>query len=289
MHARPLSIAALVLTLLAALAPPLAAAQRDGNPLIARGIEEYDDLRFGEALQTFSAALVRTGNTQAERIQIYQYLAYTYLALEREEEAAGAFRSVLALQPDFEPSSDLSPRFRAFFSDVRARWESDGRPGIPAPAPVAIAHRSPAQANRGESVDLSATLADTDGRVATLVLAYRHGSDAVFRRIECTRGADDALHATIPGDDVSPPLVEYYFEALGAGGLPVAARGDVAAPLRIAVPEPGADVTTEAWFWALLGGSAAVVGVAIALGVFFGTMGGGGGENQGTLVITIGD
>ena len=282
-----LLVCSLTLALSLASGPATACAQ-DGNPLIARGVEEYDDLRFQEALQTFSAALVRTGNTAAQRVTIYQYLAYTYLALGREEEAGGAWQYMLGLAPDAEPSSDLSPRFREFFAAVRTRWEAAGRPGVPAPAPVEIQHRSPAQADRGSEVELSAELVDGDGRVSSLVLAYRQGSDAVFRRVECQRREDGAYYATIPGDDVRPPLVEYYFEAVDAGGLPVAARGDVAAPLRIAVPEPGADVTTEAWFWVLLGGSAAVVAGAIALGVFFGTMGGGAGE-QGTLVITIGD
>ena len=90
---------------------PRADAQR-GNPLIERGIGEYDDLRFEEALQTLSAALVRTGNTAEQQGQIYRYLALTYLALDREEEAAGAWRSMLAIDPGQEASSDISERLR---------------------------------------------------------------------------------------------------------------------------------------------------------------------------------
>lgn len=267
---------------------PRADAQRGGNPLIERGIGEYDDLRFEEALQTLSAALVRAGNTAEQQGQIYRYLALTYLALDREEEAAGAWRSMLAIDPGQEASSDLSPRFREFFGRVREQWEAEGRPGRAPPAPVTISHRSPPQANRGEEVELSAQLDDPSGRVASLVLAYRQGTSAVFRRVDTTRQGDEYV-ATIPASDVSPPLVEYYFEAVDAGGLPVASRGDVAAPLRIAVPAPGGDVTSEAWFWIAIGGGAAVVAGAIILGVVLGTQGGDPANPQGTLVITIND
>jgi hypothetical protein len=263
--------------------PAVALAQ--GNPLIARGVSEYEDLRFEEALQTLSAALVRAGNTQQQQAQIYRYLALTYLALDREEEASGAWRSMLAIEPEHQADTDLSPRFREFFAEVRTRWEADGRPGQPPPAPVSIQHRSPPQADRESEVRLSAQVQDPSGRVAGLVLAYRQGTSAVFRRVDTTRDGEDYV-ATIPGSDVRPPLVEYYFEAVDAGGLPVASRGDVAAPLRIAVPAPGGDVTQEPLFWVGIGGGAALVAGAIILGVVLGTQGSGG---QGTLVITISD
>ncbi|MCZ7682713.1 MAG: hypothetical protein M5U28_29525 [Sandaracinaceae bacterium] len=83
---------ACVLALAASSASP-ALAQR--NPLIARGQQEYDELRFEEALQTLSAALVRSGNSRQQQALVYRLLAFTYLALGREEEASGAYRSML--------------------------------------------------------------------------------------------------------------------------------------------------------------------------------------------------
>ncbi len=266
------------------LAPAPLAAQT--NPLIERGVTEYEDVRFEEALQTFSAALVRSGNTPADQATIYDYLALTYLALGRREEATGAYRSLLGIEPDHEPGPGVSPRFREFFATVRAAWEADGRPGLPAPAPVSIGHRSPPQADRGTEVELEATIDDPDGRVASLVLAYRQGTNAVFTRVEMARSPSGAYAATIPGDAVSPPLVEYYFEATDAAGLPVSARGDVSAPLRIAVPAPGGDIASEPLFWVGIGGGALLVAGAIVLGV---VLGGQGGAQEGTLVFTITD
>lgn len=225
------------------------------NPLIARGQQEYAELRYEEALQTLSAALVRSGNSQGESATIYRLLAFTYLALQRQEEASGAYRQLLTIEPEFQPGSDVAPRVREFFDNVRSQWEAEGRPGTGPPPPVSIQHRSPAEAEPGAEVELSATVEDPSGRVDRLVLAYRQGTEAVFERLDAFRAAS-GFNATIPGSAVAPPLVEYYFEALDGTGLPVAARGDVAAPLRIAVADPnagGVNVLEEWWFWTIIG------------------------------------
>ncbi len=263
-------------------APDVARAQR-ANPLIAQGQEQYDDLRFEEALQTLSAALVRAGNSQEQSRTIYRLLALTYYNLQRQEEAEGAWRSLLAINPD-EQLTDVAPRVREFFTGVHTRWVAEGSPGVATrpPAPVTIGHRSPAQAERGTSVGLTATVDDPEHRVAHLVLAYRQGTAAVFRRVDTTPSAG-GFRATIPGADVRPPLVEYYFEAVDAAGLPVGARGDVAAPLRIAVPAPGGgSILGKWWFWTI----AAVVVAGAVVGTVL-LVGGGGQDQRGTLVIQI--
>ena len=278
---RWLALSAACLLALASSVSAPALAQR--NPLIARGPQEYDDLRFEEALQTLSAALVRSGNSQREQALIYRLLAFTYLALGREEEASGAYRSMLPLDPEFVPGQELSPRIREFFGQVHDQWVAEGSPGQGPPPPVEIGHRSPPRAERGSEVTLSAEVQDPASRVDRLVLAYRQGSEAVFNRLD-TRLVDGAYVATIPGEHVAPPLVEYYFEALDAQGLPIAARGDVAAPLRIAVPAPGGNVAEEWWFWTIIG--AVVAGGVVATIVIVDQVENAG-PQTGTLVITV--
>jgi hypothetical protein len=69
---------------------------------------------------------------------------------------------------------------------------------------------------------------------------------------------------TVPAEVVRPPLVEYYLEAVDSNGLPLQARGDAFAPLRIAVPEPGG---IPWWVW--VGGGVLVAGAitGIVVGV----------------------
>ena len=289
----PVLLALTVLLAAAATAsgvPASAAAQaRAGNPLIRQGQQQYDELEFEQALQTLSAALIRAGNSPEENTTVYRLLAFTYLALGREEEATGAYRSLLAIQPDSTPSSDLAPQTRAFLERVKQAWETDGRPGFQArpPAPVTIRHRSPAQAERGNAVSLEASVDDPDGRVRALAVAYHQGASeagdrAVFQRIDAAREGD-TVRATLPAAAIAPPLVEYYLEALDANGLPVAGRGDVAAPLRIAVPAPGRSILASPWFWVITG---ALVAGAVVTTVLL--VGGESAQPQaGTFVIDI--
>ena len=247
------------------------------NPLIKKGIGLHDELRFEEALQTFSAALVRANNSEADRRTIYRYLAFTYHALSRDEEAEGAYRSLLASDPSFVPTG-VSPRVKSFFEGVTQRWEQEGRPGTPPPAPVSIVHRSPAQAKKGADVELRSFLKDPARRVTQLILAYRQGTKEVFKRVTATRDAE-GFSATIPGQDVRPPLVEYYLEGLSEAGLPLASRGDVEAPLRIAVPAAKqGGIATKWWFWTIIG-TVVVAGAITA--VVLATRS----PSQGTLVV----
>ena len=285
---RWLSSLALVLAVSLVAAPVLAQAR--GNPLIRQGQQQYDDLEFEQALQTLSAALIRSGNSPAENTTIYKLLAFTYLALGREEEAAGAYRSLLSIEPDFAPDADVAPQTRTFLDRVKQTWETEGRPGFQTrpPAPVTVRHRSPAQAVRGTAVPLEATVDDPDSRVSSLVFAYHQGASEaedreVFRRIEATRDGS-TFRATLPSEAVAPPLVEYYLEALDAHGLPVAGRGDVAAPLRIAVPAPGGSILASPWFWIITG---ALVAGAVVTTVLLVGGGGGTAPQPGTFVIDI--
>ena len=75
-------VSGLSLGLLLCLAAPTSHAQRRGD-LVARGEKLVDDLRFEEALEVLSAALLRAGQDQVRRARVYELLGYTYLALGR--------------------------------------------------------------------------------------------------------------------------------------------------------------------------------------------------------------
>jgi hypothetical protein len=274
MRSGPHAIAA-ALALSSLLSAGTAVAQGRQQNLVELGQRQFDDLRYEEALQTLSAAIIRRGNSPETEIRIYELLAYSYHSLQRNDEAEGAWRLVLSRSPERQVSDNVSPRVQQFFAGVRQRWESEGRPGVaregatvagggstaatPA-AEVRIEHRSPPQQQRGRPVPLSATLVDPDRRVARLVLAYRHNNQGLFRRVDARADAGGVYAVTVPGETVRPPLVEYYFEAVDTTGVPVQARGDAFAPLRIAVPEPGG---IPWWVWA--GGGVLVAGAVTGI------------------------
>jgi hypothetical protein len=260
------------------------AQQRSPQDLVTRGKQLFDDQQYEESIQTLSAALLRPNNTKAQRLDVYRLLALNYITLNRKDEAESAVRGLLAIEPSYTLPTSESPRFRDFFSAAQKRWEADGRPGIvkesePPPQPVAMQHVSPSQVPPGTEIPLSVKLEDPQGRVYDVKLFFRPGSTGKFAE-EQTQFGNGTAKATIPGKIVQPPLVEYFFEGFDKGGLPIVARGDAAAPLRVAVPAP-----SKGWIIGLGVG----IGVAVVAGVVIGILAATGalGASKATVPINI--
>jgi hypothetical protein len=249
--------------------------KQTASSLIKKGQDLFDEQLYEESIQTLSAALMRPGIAKDEKIEVYRLLAYNYITLQRTEEADGAVRGLLVLDPTFELPDGESPRFRDFFKQVRAKWEEEGKPGAETASgatatgsSVLIKHASPAQVDAGLAVSLTGTVDDPKAVVQRLKLYYRASADEKFATARAKYGMRK-FTAEIPADVVEPPLVEYYFEALDENGLPVASRGDAESPLRIAVPDEGAWYTSP-WFWVPV---TTVVAGAVVVGIVLGTAG----------------
>jgi hypothetical protein len=250
---------------------------KTAGDLVQRGKALFDDQQYEESIQTLSAALLRPNNTKQQRLDVYRLLALNYITLNRKDEAESAVRGLLALQPDYALPSSESPRFRDFFSSAQKKWEAEGRPGIvketeAPPAAVTMQHVSPPQVSPGTEIPLSVKLDDPQGRVYDVKLFFRPGSAGKFAEQQ-TQFGNATARATIPGRIVQPPLVEYFFEGFDKGGLPVVARGDIAAPLRVAVPAP-----SKAWIYGVGVGVGVAVVAGVIIGVLFATGAIGGGK-----------
>src|SRR4051812_27086575 len=164
-----------------------ALAQRVGAAtLIQRGAALFDDQQYEESIQTLSAALVRPGTSQAEKIETYRLLAFNYIILKRTEEADASVRGILVLDETYSLPATESPRFRDFFEATKKKWTDEGKPGKAAegkPAgekPIRLQHSSPAETPRNTAIKLTGTVEDPDARVRGVSLAYRTGSKGKF-------------------------------------------------------------------------------------------------------------
>jgi hypothetical protein len=161
---RPLAVLGAVLLLVCvslgvashAYAQSPGASKHGAGSLIKKGQDLFDDQSYEESIQTLSAALMRPGVAKADKVAVYRLLAYNYITLGRTEEADGAVRGLLVLDPGYELPDGESPRFRDFFKQVRDKWEAEGKPGLetegtPAagPSSVVMKHTSPAQVEAG--------------------------------------------------------------------------------------------------------------------------------------------
>ena len=278
--------ASLVLLVGATISAPALAQDFPDNPLIQAGINQYNDMDYEASADTLQRALVRAENVPEQKIAIFKFLALDYLVLGRMDDAQQAFRQLLAIQPEFQLDPALfAPGYVQFLEGVRLQWESEGRPGWVPPEqllrPATLDHDLPAEAPGGESLDLAVRLDDPDNRVRSVVLAYRPADETGFVRVDAAR-TSQGFAATIPGDQIAPPVVEYYFEALDERGNVVGRRGDERIPMRIPVPgEDEGGVWTKWWFWTLIGVGVAA-SVAIPVGIIYG-----GGDDTGPATVTI--
>jgi hypothetical protein len=252
--------------------------------LIQRGSAQFDDQQYEESIQTLSAALVRPGASDKEKIEIYRLLAYNFIILKRADEADASARGIFVVEEGFSLPPSESPRFRDFFAKSKAKWIEEGKPGKivvgvapPVEKPIKMAHASPAQIPAGTQIKLTGSIEDPDARVRGVQLAYRTGAKGKFITVAASYTLGE-LRATIPPGAVKPPLVEYYLTAIDKGGLPLVARGDAASPLRIVVPNESSVASSPA-LWVPLG--LAVVGGAVATAILLT-------RSKGTSTVTIG-
>ena len=184
-------LAALLLGLcLGAIVHPRAVHAQEKQPvssLLKKGQNHFDEQEYEESIQVLSAGLMRPGTSKADKVGIYTLLAYNYIVLQQDEEADGAVRGLLVLDPKFELPDTESPRFRDFFTAVRKKWEAEGRPGLVVDggqvkvSKVKIKHTSPAQVDPGADVLLEGEVEDPDAEIEKVKLYYRQGSDGKFK------------------------------------------------------------------------------------------------------------
>jgi hypothetical protein len=256
--------------------------------LLDRAREMFDDQRYEESIQTLSGALVRPGTSVAERIEVYKLLAFNYITLGKSEESDAAVRALLVLDENFELPKSESPRFREVFEKTKKAWEEEGKPGkveegTPGveKTPIKMTHATPAQVEQGTAIKIEGKVDDPDARVERVDMHYRSGDKGKFVKAPLVFSMG-AFRGQIPTSAVTPPLVEYYLLALDKDGLPVAARGDADAPVRVVVPEDDSTVFESPWFWIPVG--VAVVGGAILTGVLVSELGG---ETTATSTIRV--
>ncbi len=284
------TLAVVALTPRAALAQTKVSTQK----LIDDAKTKFEDQQYDESIQKLSAALLRKDVTNAQKIEIYRWLAYNYIVLKQDDSARTATWALYAIDPGFELPKTESPKFREPFIKYKQQWNEEGQPGLEKEekpvAAVVLKHLSPAEAPHDQTVEITGSIDDADKRISKIALFYRSGSSGKYTEVPASV-TGTAFKANIPGSAVKPPLVEYYIQASDKGGLAIATRGDAETPLRIAVAaEKDASIFSTWWFWT---GTTAVVAGGVLAGILLtrkndpGPGGGGVGPVSSTVTITI--
>lgn len=261
---------------LAAVALLLAEAPAAAQPAdeVARGIELYQDLEYEQAAEVLAAALEQPGVADDRKVEGYQYLALSYLALRREGDARAAFKRLLEIDRDFELPRTVSQTARDLLEEARRELPPKEVAEVDTPpAPAQLSQTaSPARPGEGETISVTILVADPGDEHDRLIVHHRVRGANSYSAVTAMRTGEGRYAATIPGMFVAPPAVEYYVVAVDPEGEVVAAEGSGAEPLAIEIAAPVTAAATPVygkwWFWTGVGAAvlAGTVGVLALTG-----------------------
>ena len=269
--ARPTRLRLIAIVTAGALLAPPAAAQR--SRALSDGVAAYNQVEYTTALMYLRSALRRTHSRTDLALALF-YLGCTYLALEDGEKARESFETLLAFDPAFAPSRQLtSPKIARFFVQVRQSY--------PAPSgPPSMAHQPPSQTG-GRLTALTLVAHNLSPRLRP-ILRYRSGAMAGYLTLEPHDRRGSRVRFAVPTPRDGGRLL-YYFALIDGNGVHLQRLGSGRQPFVVASEQQhrAAPFYRTWWFWTLVGaGVAAGAGVAIGLTVA-------GGEQSSTAQVTI--
>jgi tetratricopeptide (TPR) repeat protein len=224
---------------------------------VRAGLAAFERLQYERAVTLLEQARAES-LTREEKIATYRTLGFSYVALDRPDEAQRDFERLLTIDPAIELDLRVSPRVRAVFEAARAEVAQHGQHQPPAHRLAELSPAvDPAAPRAGETVAL--TLVHGGGMARRAELFYRTRGELGFSRVEAP--VDDAgrVRLIVPGVAVGAPALEYYAIVLDEAGAAIARAGSLAGPLALPVTPRPVPLHRRRWFWGVMGGVAGVV------------------------------
>jgi tetratricopeptide (TPR) repeat protein len=240
--------------------------RKNRKPTIDRGIAQYNDLEYEQAIKTLEVALETPSEDKAKIVEGYKALALSYLALGKDDKTLEAFSKLLAIDPSYEFPATLSQQALALFNKARSALPKDP----PAALEVKLDHEvDPLEPRPGAAISMTiAVTSDPDQRHRRVVVFHRTRGSSDFSSVWAVPAAEtDKYSVTVSGSQVAGPAFEYYVVAVDESGAVVGELGSKTAPLALVISKSRGGAATPIygkwWFWAGLGG-AVVAGIVIA-------------------------
>lgn len=254
--------------------PPPPKAEVATATLLTGARAALEGLEYGQAYVLSEALVQRQDATRAMQVEGWWVQGQAIAVLRDPVEAEPAFRTLLRLDPGFEPPSDPGPKILAAFLKVQVeeralaeRLARDARARLI--EGLSLTGEVRTRARGGRPLPFAFRLKDPTGAVDELKVAYRlKGTGAPFSALALVRASDGRYAAEVPGEVTANgggATLEYFVEAVDARGV-LLQRGDAQTPL--AVELTAGDVgkaLPRAWYHGAL--TATLVSTAATLGL----------------------
>lgn len=236
---------------------------------LERGRELFRSFEYDEALELMQHVVDDGSSSAAERIGALELVGVIHLLQRRQDEARQSFERLLALDPGHElDDSDLPPRVREFFDEVRTEAPAAAQPETELDAPDTFPEAGVAP--------VLLTLSGETAGVARALLHLRSSQNSDFFVEEPMTRQGDSFSSDVEAP--SEGNVDFFITLEAPSGHVLASVGSedeprtITVPAPIANPEPIAEAEGRPWyrtwwFWT-------VVGVVVAGGVTAGVIAG---------------
>jgi hypothetical protein len=239
-------------------------AHAEGNPtdiLLQQASQWYGDMEFEKSLRLVIQASQMKGNSHAQLLRIYLILGLCYGSLGQYENARNSFARLLAIDPSYRLSQDISPSVRKPLEDVLAAK----------PVGLLVQLLPPPTAEIAQPITLNAdVVSDPLRMISALSIYFKNDALPNYSLIRTKIGGTGPVKLVIPAAawETAPGLKTIYWHLVVEDSTQgqLQTFGEASHPLVLkvagrALPPVIAEQTPwykRWWVWAILGGVVAV-------------------------------
>jgi tetratricopeptide (TPR) repeat protein len=206
------------------------------SPDMEKAAQLFKQMNYRGALKLAQRALKSAESEPDDLVSAYRITGLCLSALGRDSQAVQSFKKLLAIDPSFRLSRDISPKLTPPFKKALRLVENLD--------PISLVHQEPDSPGALAGLELKVTIqSDPFSMVSAVRLQYRVGG--AWRQMK-TAGvkAPSTVFVTLP-EDLEGGAVAYYFEAQNRHGGILARAGSEAEPFRIEIHATRSIVAVE--------------------------------------------
>lgn len=200
---------------------------------LAKARELFARMKYAQALWHVDQIVKSDKSGPEDLVQAYQTRGFCLLGLGKKKLAVGAFRNLLAIDPDFRLDARVSPKFRPHFETARQRAART--------RPIGMIHEQPPEGNKPAGLELEVTLTGNPMRMVRSIRFHYETLDGSTGQRARRVKRPGSYSLRVP-EDVEAPALSYWFEALNRYGAVLHRLGSRVEPFRYPPEEQPAAV-----------------------------------------------